>query len=832
MLSIKSLGIASGGAEAYYEHLMQGDEYYEKGGEPPGQWQGKLASELYLFGEVQKGQLKSMFQGFHPLTGEALASNAGDQHKVGWDLTFSSPKSVSVAWAFANDSARRDIEKAHNLAVTAALSFLEKRAFSSRDRDQYGQPVKAILSATYQHATSRELDPQLHTHAIVGNLGMRSDGTYCALDFDTRYKMIGGAIYRAELASQLIKLGYAIERDNKSFKITGIDQSLCDAFSKRRSQIVERLQQTGFTSAKAASYAALNTRQEKQTQDRKSLFKDWQNEAEALDLNVNSIREGQLLNYSEPSLVLDKKNQLIDLDIILKNITQQASTFTHIELEAHIATEAQGLLNAEEIETYVKEIVNSKMQEQGPYALVRLVDPIISRDSRRLDTPRFTTREMLQIEQQTLNDAMYRQSEKTHIVSCQHALAKYSNLSKEQSDALHYITQAEGTVKAIRGLAGTGKSYLLKAAKESWSAQRFNVTGLALAGKAAQSLEEGSGIKSQTIHSFLNEIATGQKTLFANDILVLDEAGMVGSRQMHDLLSHVHAAHAKAVLVGDPQQLQPIDAGGIFRSLSDKLGFASLTDIRRQEKEVDRRMIHQLIAGKSSEVIQDLSNQNMLKVVPDESIYQEVVNEWAANIASGNIRDSLILAGTKADVYQLNILAREYMAANHQLYSDVVISTENGERLMAVGERILFTRNSKSLGIKNGQTGSLKKWYLSNQGNMMFDIYTDAGKTVPVNLNEYKDIDYGYAVSVHKAQGQTVDKVYVLTSDIMTDREWLYVAASRHRKSLKVFVPEDQKEDLERLVNRSRQKDVTQDYQIKGQVLQSQEQDLEAEYEA
>lgn len=832
MLSVKSLGIASGGAEAYYEHLTQGDEYYEKGGEPPGQWQGKLASELYLFGQVQKGELKSIFQGFHPLTGEVLASNAGDQHKVGWDLTFSSPKSVSVAWAFSDDKARRDIELAHNAAVTAALSFLEKRAFSSRDRDQYGQPVNAILSATYQHATSRELDPQLHTHATVANIGMRSDGTYCALDFDTRYKMAGGAIYRAELAAQLIKLGYSVERDAKSFKIVGVEQNICDSFSKRRSQIVERLQQTGFTSAKAASLAALDTRQAKQLQDRKSLFKSWQDQAEVLGLDVNKIRDGQLLSYAESSAVLHQSNHQIDVDAILKNITTQASTFTLIELEAHIATEAQGLLNAKQIEAYVKEVVTLRTQEQGLYALVRLVKPVFSRNSRRLDTPRFTTLEMLQIEQQTVSDAMHRQSEKSHIVSCQDALDKYSNLSKEQSDALHYITETEGAVKAVRGLAGTGKSYLLKAAKESWAAHRFNVSGLALAGKAAQSLEEGSGIKSQTLHSFLNEISTGKKTLFTNDILVLDEAGMVGSRQMHDVLGYVHAAGAKVVLVGDPQQLQPIDAGGIFRSLSDKLGFASLTEIRRQEKEADRRMIHQLIAGKSTEVIQRLSDQNMLKVVADANVHQELVNEWALNISSGNISNSLILAGTKADVYQLNILARERMAANHQLHSDVVISTEHGERVMAVGERILFTRNSKSLGIKNGQTGSLKQWYLNNQGNMMFDVHTDVGKTVPVNLNEYKDVEYGYSVSVHKAQGQTVDQIYVLTSDVMTDREWLYVAASRHKKQLKVFVPENQKEDLERLLSRSRQKDVTHDYQIEDQALQKQDQDLEAEYEA
>ena len=833
MLSIRSLGIASAGVEEYYEHLAQGDEYYENGGEPPGQWQGLLASELYLFGQVQKGQLGDMFRGFHPLTGEGLATNAGDHHKVGWDLTFSAPKSVSTTWAFSNEEARRDVERAHNLAVTAALSFLEKRAFSSRDRDQHGQPVKAILAATYQHATSRDLDPQLHTHATVANLGQRADGTFSALDFDTRYKMAGGAIYRAELAAQLIRLGYRIERDDKSFKIAGVDQSICNAFSKRRSQIVERLQQTGFTSAKAASFAALNTRPDKQLTDRKSLFKAWQDEAKVLSLDFSSISNGQLLHLAEPPLEGSHKiHHGIDVEAILKDITMQASTFTSIQLEAAIATEAQGLLDAQQIDTFVREIIAAKVQEQGLYALVRLKDNTELRTSRRLETQRFTTREMLEIERETIQHAVARQINLAHVVCCEKALIKYPTLSDEQVIALKYITENQGAVKTVRGLAGTGKSYLLKAAKESWLESGFNVTGTALAGKAAQALEEGSGIKSQTLHSLLNEISAGKKTLSSKDIVVIDESGMIGSRQMHNVLSYIHAAGAKAVLVGDPQQLQPIDAGGIFRSLSDKLGCVSLTEIRRQELESDRLMIHGLITGKSDDVINSLIEREMLEVVSTANIYDVIVDKWASELSTSEMQQSLILAGTKADVYKLNMLVRDRLAQQHQLHSEVIISTEHGDRVMAVGERIMFTRNSNSLGIKNGQTGNLRKWYLDQHGDMVFDIHTDAGKAVALNLTQYKHIDYGYALSVHKAQGQTVDKVYVLVSDVMTDREWLYVAASRHRKQLKVFVSHDQTEDLASLISRSRQKDVTQDYLTVDHAIQNQSPNLDTELEA
>ncbi len=826
MLSVKSLGTAGSGIEEYYEHLAQ-DDYYENGGEPPGQWQGALSSELYLFGMIRPGQLGQMFRGYHPLTGDALAANAGDQHKVGWDLTFSAPKSVSIAWAFASDEARRTIEQAHNAAVAGALSFLEKRAFSSRDRDQFGEPVKAILAATYQHGSSRELDPQLHTHATVANLGMRADGTYCALDFDTRYKMAGGAIYRAELAAQLIQLGFAVDRDARSFKIIGVEQSICDAFSKRRNQIVERLQQTGFSSAKAASFAALGTRQEKQLTDRESLFLAWRAEAVSLSLNLDGVGNGQMLNFR-----MADPQQNIDMDAILKGLTVQASTFTVMQLEAAIAIEAQGQFDAQQIEQLVRDTVAARMQEQGPYALVRLHDKSENADTRRRQTERFTTREMLEIENQIIHNAMARQDDRVHIISCRNALINYPSLSYEQSKALRHITEESGAIKAVRGLAGTGKSFMLHAANESWMESNFNVTGAALAGKAAQSLEDGSGIKSQTLHSLLDEISAGKKILSSKDIVVIDEAAMVGSRQMHHILNYIHEAGAKAVLVGDQLQLQPIDAGGIFRAMSDKLGYASLMDIRRQKSELDRAMIHDLIDGKSNDVIKSLAERGMLEVAPSEKVYNVIVNQWANELNPYAIHQSLILAGTKSDAYKINMLARDRLAQQHCLHSEVLVTTEYGERAMAVGERILFTRNSRALGVKNGQTGTITKWGLDQLGNLILDIETDVGKTVSVNPVQYGHIDYGYALSVHKAQGQTVDNVYLLISDVMTDREWTYVAASRHREQLRVYLPEEMSEEFSRLMGASHQKEVSQDFAETKPASVLKDVEFEAEFEA
>jgi Ti-type conjugative transfer relaxase TraA len=560
------------------------------------------------------------------------------------------------------------------------------------------------------------------------------------------------------------------------------------------------------------------------------LFKAWQAEADSLGLDLSGIGNGQLLNMAEqPLALLSDPHPGLDIDAILKSLTAQASTFTIMQLEAEIAIAAQGRLDAKQVEQWVRDAVAARVREQGLYALVRLQDKSENADTRRRQTERFTTREMLEIENRIIHHAVARQAEESHIVSCDEAQIRYPSLSDEQSNALHHITEEPGAVKAVRGLAGTGKSFMLRAARESWMESNFTVTGAALAGKAAQSLEEGSGIKSQTLHSLLDEMSTGKKTLSSRDIIVIDEAAMVGSRQMHDILNYIHTAGAKVVLVGDQLQLQPIDAGGIFRSLSDKLGFASLTDIRRQESESDRAMIHDLINGRSDDVIKSLAERGMLEVAPIENVYNVIIDQWARELNPEAIHQSLILAGTRADVYKVNMLAREALAQQHRLHSEVLVTTEHGERAMAIGERILFTRNNRALGVKNGQTGTMTKWSLDHLGNLILDIETDAGKTVSVNPDQYGHIDYGYAMSVHKAQGQTIDKVYLLISEMMTDREWAYVATSRHREQLRVYLPEELSDEFSRLVSTSHQKEVSHDFTVINPTYASKDAELEVE---
>jgi Ti-type conjugative transfer relaxase TraA len=833
MLSIKSLGAADSALAAYYESLAR-DDYYENGGEPPGIWHGQLAAGLALHGKVRPGQLAAAFQGCHPITGEALAKNAGSAHKAGWDLTFSAPKSVSLVWALSSDEHQAEIAAAHEAAVARTIAYMERKAFRSRDRTDPGAGRGAILAVVYQHGTSRELDPQLHSHVVVANLGRRIDGSWCALDFDSRWKMAAGALYRAELTSQLRRLGYGIERDGNSFMIQGIGKDITDAFSTRRHQIVEALEQTGHAGAKAASVAALHTRKAKGEVDRQVLIPLWRRQAAEAGLDTQALgrlHENRSSQMNSSSIQV-KSSEDIAFDEIVAGLTRGNSTFTRMQLEMTVATAAQGILSANEIESMIHQKIQEKQRDLGPLGLVRLHMPVA--DSRKdHGVEHYTTREMMEIERSIIDGAQSRKGESRHIVSAAPGLLAYPQLSSEQIQGLRHVTESDHGVSIVRGLAGTGKSTLLAAARVAWTAAGHNVIGCALAGKATDGLEAGSGIRSQTLHSLIAELDAGARLLSANDVLVIDECGMVGSRQLKKIMDHIHESGSKGILVGDPLQLQPVEAGGMFRYLSDELGYAELREIRRQQKAADRHMIRGLLDGNVTDVLDELKQRGMLTIAPgvkssgfsmksDEiimnsseiTIAEKMVDAWWQQRYLMQPGETLMLAGTRSDVYRLNMLAREKLKSAGLLNDETTLEMDRGPRTFGIGERILFTRNDRQQGVKNGQLGTVSEIQCDDESDTTYTITVDGGRTVVVDAMRFRYLEYGYALSVHKAQGATVDNVLVLMSDCMADREWSYVAASRHRKGLQVFVAEEQYDLVVNQMTRSRQKVVASEFQI------------------
>ncbi len=278
MLSISSpLGA---GQQEYYADLAS-EDYYLEGGEPPGEWLGEGAEFLGLLGRIDNEQFRELFTGF--LNGEKLVQNAGTKSRVpGWDLTFSAPKSVSTAWSQAGHEIGQEIRAAHHEAVEKALRFLEQEAGFSRTGKKGAILAKAILAfATFEHGTSRAQEPQLHTHCILMNVGIRQDGTTGTLYMSPIYKhkMAAGALYRAELAYQLIRrLDLKLERDPDakfSFRLKGGSRDLEKEFSTRRREVEDHLQKRGLSGAVASAKMAVFSRSNKAHAPREQLSRHW-----------------------------------------------------------------------------------------------------------------------------------------------------------------------------------------------------------------------------------------------------------------------------------------------------------------------------------------------------------------------------------------------------------------------------------------------------------------------------------------------------------------------------------------------------------------------------
>jgi conjugative relaxase-like TrwC/TraI family protein len=293
--SISARGSAAA-ALGYYDHLQR-DDYYSREGEPLGHWAGHGAGRLSLVGPVTHAEFDAAPQGVDPKTGERLAQvgGRGREHSAGWDMTFSAPKSVSVLWALSEGHDRELIEQAHRSAALAATVHLEGTAgWARRGRGgSFREQTAGLLMAQFDHHTSRESDPQLHTHAFIFNLAPRRDGSWGAIVSRELYKAQkeAGVTYRRALASELERQGIRLERQNDTFRVAAIPRDVERAFSKRRQAIEEAARVHGYSTAKGMELATLRTRRPKRDAKLGDLIKHWQTEARAIGFELGQSRQ-------------------------------------------------------------------------------------------------------------------------------------------------------------------------------------------------------------------------------------------------------------------------------------------------------------------------------------------------------------------------------------------------------------------------------------------------------------------------------------------------------------------------------------------------------------
>jgi Ti-type conjugative transfer relaxase TraA len=491
---------------------------------------------------------------------------------------------------------------------------------------------------------------------------------------------------------------------------------------------------------------------------------------------------------------------IADPSVALDAITHQQSTFTRRDMAKFAHRHSDGIDQFNEIMGAMRRAPN----------LVEL-----GKDARGDD--RFTTRQMIEAEQRLHRAAELMARRERHEVrnaDREAALARAEQrglaLSSEQADALAHITDGRD-LGIVVGHAGTGKSAMLGVAREAWESAGYEVRGAALSGIAAENLESGSGIASHTIASLEHGWKQGRDLLTARDVLVIDEAGMVGTRQLERVLSQAAEAGAKVVLVGDPKQLQSIEAGAAFRSIHERHGGAEIGEVRRQRDDWQRDATRDLATGKIGIALEAYRSQGMVhEAQTREQARGDLIDRWDRDRQASPNRSRIILTHTNDEVRVLNEVARERMRAAGDLGDDVRLTVERGARNFNSGDRVMFLQNERGLGVKNGTLGSIEQ--VSAQS---MTVQTEDGRSVQFDLKAYNKIDHGYAATIHKAQGMTVDCTHVLATPGM-DAHASYVALSRHRDGVDLHYGSDDfagEGRLVRTLSRDRAKDMASDYE-------------------
>ena len=509
-------------------------------------------------------------------------------------------------------------------------------------------------------------------------------------------------------------------------------------------------------------------------------------EAERIEDHARIARDNGEKIIANPSIALDA-------------ITRQQATFTTRDLAVFAFRHSDG-----------------KEQFDQVMAAVRASPELVALGKDGRDQERFTSRDMIAVEARLERSAGELAARDGHGVADRHRDAAIGAaegrglvLSAEQRDALDHITGSAGLASVV-GYAGSGKSAMLGVAREAWEREGYTVRGAALSGIAAENLEGGSGISSRTIASLEHAWEQGREQLGPRDVLVVDEAGMIGSRQMERVLSQARDAGAKVVMVGDPEQLQAIEAGAAFRSVTERHGAAEITEIRRQREDWQRDATRALATGRTGEAIHAYDGKGMVHAADTrEQARGELVDGWDRARQAEPGKSRVILTHTNAEVRELNEEARGRLRASGDLGDDVTFSADRGTRAFARGDRLMFLRNERSLGVKNGTLGTIEQ--VSAEG---MKVRLDNGARVAFDAKDYAAVDHGYAATFHKAQGVTVDRAHVLATPGM-DRHSAYVGMSRHRDGAQLHYGRDDFADLAKLVralSRDRGKDMAGDY--------------------
>ena len=591
----------------------QGASYFEKDGyyarddplhREASAWYGRGAESMGLIGTVEPEAFEKVLEGHVP-GGRRLGRRERDgtiRHRPGVDVTLSAPKSVSIAALVGGD---RNVIKAHDRAVKRTLDWIEKRAIETRLRDAGTRVLRRVgnqnmVAATFRHDTSRNLDPQLHTHAVIANAVQGGDGKWRTMADGGlfRGKIAIGAIYRAELARGLERLGYGIEKRHADgrFEIAGVSREVIEAFSTRRAEIEAAMKDRGLDApgdnARLADRAALMTQAVKRDVDRSALLRQWSRQARELDFSAKTLVSGARRTMARTGDAHTQQDLFANPDYTaaqaaqwaVKHLSERQSVFSHTALLTAVLGREPGAVTAEAAEKAIADLA----RDGGLHA---------ARDLGR--AKQWTTDAALARESETISLMRAGRNRGPRMMRRWVATTRLhrGRLNEGQKEAVRVALSSTDRVIGIQGYAGTGKTTMLKRFRDLSDRNGYKIKGLAPSASAAKTLREEAGIPTETLQRFLarntgliegrakQKGLNGVRRKMSKTVLVVDEASLASTEQMRGLLKAATAMRLpRVVLVGDEKQLDRVDAGRPFGQLM-KAGMqtAVLDEILRQK---------------------------------------------------------------------------------------------------------------------------------------------------------------------------------------------------------------------------------------------------------
>ena len=741
MLSIGALASAAQGA-SYYER----DGYYAKDDpehREASAWAGKGAEELGLKGPVDPETFRQVLEGRVPDgSGQELGRRGKDGeivHRPGRDLTFSAPKSVSLAALVGGDGR---IVEAHDRAVKAALGWVERNAAETRMKDPETGRMGRVgnqktVAATFRHDTSRNLDPQLHTHAVLANMVKGEDGKWRSMANERLYasKMLIGALYRGELAAGLAKLGYGIEKTHADgrFEIAGVSREVVEAFSTRRTEIEAAMAERGLGASadnpRVAERAALMTRAGKRDIDRDELRGVWAKQAADLGFDAPALAAQAIERSAGAERVGTGRSRGSDVGMdrgsdvearspaaeavawAMAHLSEREAVFARAELLAAALAHEPGRVGIEDAEREV-----AALEKAGG---LHAVDMPGAEDS--LATEKTVGEERETVALMHAGQGRGRAPMRSWMVQ---GYLSRGPLTAGQKDAVKLILSAKDRMVGVQGYAGTGKTTMLNRARVLAEKKGYRMAGLAPSASAVQTLASEAGIESETLQRFLARnagVAEGRLTkkgaremraAYAKTILVVDEGSLASTVQARDLLRIASALRIpRVVLVGDAKQLDAVDAGKPFAQLQAAgMQTATMDEIMRQRDPALKEAVEASLKGDVERAFEKLGS-NVAEVKAD-NIAGAVAARWL-RLDTEARENTGVMAPSHELRREINghiraRLAREGRIHGPAMEAERLVSKgyTNAEKALAgnyaTGDVVAFHRPYRRIGVEKG----------------------------------------------------------------------------------------------------------------------------------